>query len=147
MFEETQRFRQPWLWTIVLGTTVMTVLALAFDGQYISGLMALAVMALTAGFLYAVRLDTRIDEDEISIRLFPFHISSRTLSYDEIEDLSVERYSPLREFGGWGLRWRPGKRAYNVSGNQGLRIKKKDGKEIVIGTQRPEELEQVVEKL
>lgn len=44
--------------------------------------------------------------------------------------------------GGWGIRlWTKYGTVYNVSGNKGLFIKLKNGKTMVIGTQKSQELE------
>jgi hypothetical protein len=56
------------------------------------------------------------------------------------------KYSPLREFGGWGIRFAPGKkRAYSVSGNKGVELELSDGMHVLIGSQRPEELTQMID--
>jgi hypothetical protein len=66
-----------------------------------------------------------------------------------LESISVRSYNPLREFGGWGYRSWGGKKgnAWNISGNQGLQLQFKSGKELLIGTQQPEALVQCFEKL
>jgi hypothetical protein len=53
-------------------------------------------------------------------------------------------YSPLRDYGGWGIRRGAKGKAYNVSGNHGVRLELSDGKRILIGSQRPEELSEAV---
>ncbi|MBK8703741.1 MAG: hypothetical protein IPN33_08970 [Saprospiraceae bacterium] len=61
----------------------------------------------------------------------------------------VRQYKPIAEFGGWGLRYSmSGKgRALNVSGNMGLQLEFKDGKKLLIGTQKPKEIELVLTNL
>ena len=53
------------------------------------------------------------------------------------------------EYGGWGLRYGFfGKgRALNVSGNTGLQIEFNNGKRLLIGTNKPRELKEVLTKL
>lgn len=46
-------------------------------------------------------------------------------------------YSPLGDYGGWGL---PGNLAYNVWGPHGLQLVFRSGNQLLLGTQRPAEL-------
>jgi len=47
----------------------------------------------------------------------------------------------MREFGGWGIRTSgDGGRAYNAYGNMGVQLVLTDGKRVLVGTQRAEEL-------
>jgi hypothetical protein len=59
-----------------------------------------------------------------------------------VASIEVRKYSPIKEYGGWGFRYgfKNGK-AYNISGNMGLQLILKNGDRILIGTQKPEELE------
>jgi hypothetical protein len=144
-FEEVQRFRQKWIVGLLLGTALLVLYALrasqgvvAFSAQ----LLVLGVIAL----VFASRLETRVEDDAVSVRFFPFHLSPRRFEFDAIESFHAEDYSPIGEFGGWGVRWRPfaGKIAYNVSGSEGVRLELENGKEVMIGSQKPEELEEAI---
>lgn len=53
------------------------------------------------------------------------------------------------DYGGWGLRlgfFGKG-RAYNISGNIGMQIVFKDGKKLLIGTQKSAEIKSFLERL
>ena len=41
------------------------------------------------------------------------------------------------EYGGWGIKGKRHKKAYTVSGNYGIQFLLKNGKMIMIGTQKP----------
>jgi hypothetical protein len=49
-------------------------------------------------------------------------------------------YSPVLEFGGWGIRVGGGGMAYNVSGNEGVQLVLKSGRRVLIGTRQPDVL-------
>ena len=50
-------------------------------------------------------------------------------------------YSPLTEFGGWGIRWSAkGKTAWTTRGNRALRLELADGKVLYVGSDRPERI-------
>ena len=56
-------------------------------------------------------------------------------------------YSPIRDCGGWGVRHYKSGKAYNVSGNRGVVLEFLDGRPILIGSQRPEELAKAIASL
>ena len=59
----------------------------------------------------------------------------------------MRQYRPILDYGGWGIRWGPGKGwAYNVSGNRGVQLELLDGKQLLIGSQNPEKLAQMIGK-
>ena len=147
-FHEIQKFRQKWLWTLILSPFTIS-LGLFYTQNNLQSIpVILAAFLGTAIFLYSVKLSVRVEEDGIHIRLFPLHLSDRVIGFDEIESFNAEDYRPIREFGGWGLRWRPGKIAYSTSGSKGVRIERNGQKDVMIGSRKPEELaESIREKL
>lgn len=61
----------------------------------------------------------------------------------------VRTYDALSEYGGWGLKggalWNNSKgKAINVSGNIGIQLELKNGKKLLIGTQKKKEAENVL---
>ncbi len=131
-FTESQRFRQWWLWAIILGVTAL-LLAIPADiaGLWLSWLIILLAILL----LLTCRLDTRYDNISIRYRFWPF-IRWRTIDWADVSTATVTQY----DFVGYGIRWNFGEWVYNIAGNQGLRIETSAGKRILIGTQRPDEL-------
>lgn len=65
-----------------------------------------------------------------------------------MEKCYVRTYSPIREYGGWGFRQALGEKgkAYNVKGNKGIQIQLKTGKNILIGTQKEKDAQQVINR-
>jgi hypothetical protein len=154
-FTETQKFRQWWLWLIMIvstlvvpGTLLLAAQSGAEDIPAVAVLISAIVPILILVMFWAMNLHTEIDSTGVHYRFFPFHFSKRTISWDEIDSAVVRKYSPLGEYGGWGLRYtfRNG-RAVNVSGNMGLQLVLKTGKKILIGTQRAEEMGMVLRDL
>jgi hypothetical protein len=93
-----------------------------------------------------MRLTTRVSSDGIRVRFVPFHFKEQFYPWDSIESAQVRTYSPLREYGGWGIKYGfngQGK-VYNVSGNQGLQLIFKSGEKLLIGTQKPDEIQAAV---
>ena len=138
-FTEQQRFRQWWLWALLGGLALLTLLLGPVTWP---GFLAVGGIAL---FIYSLRLSTEVREDGIYYRLRPLHRSFRRIGWDEIETYEAETYRPLREFGGWGIRWAPGRIAYSVSGDEGVRIEREDGRTVLLGSRRPEALADAIE--
>lgn len=112
----------------------------------------IAIFGLTAAltwFLASLRLETRITDEAVMFRFVPLHRKWRVHRWEDIRSAEVRRYSPLGEYGGWGIRYGLGGRgkAYNVSGNQGLQLVLKNGKKILLGTSRPMELSELLKDL
>jgi hypothetical protein len=155
LFRERQYFRQWFVWLPLLIT----------DGIFIWGLVqqiglgepwgdnpmsdlglaltSLLVFALTGMFM-AMHLNTEITTE--GVRIFFFPLTRRFISWDEVEQASVVEYNPVLDYGGWGIRWGRQGRAYNVSGTTGIQLLLKDGKNIMIGTQRGAELPLILHK-
>ena len=50
------------------------------------------------------------------------------------------------EYGGWGIRWTRNGKAYNVSGDLGVRIDYENGRHLLIGTRHPDALKQAIDQ-
>ncbi len=159
LFVETQKFRQLWIWILLLG-----LLGLFFWGliqQLVFGipwgtkpatdnglLLSFLIPAGLVLLFWFASLSTGIDESGITYKFFPFHFKEHKIDWSSVEKAFVREYSPLGEFGGWGIRFGFGHgRALNVSGNMGLQLHLKNGKKILIGTRKPDELATVLEHL
>jgi len=140
LFREVQRFRQPWIWAL-LGGIALLMLVL---GPILWG--GLAIVVGIAGLIYSLRLQTEVRTDGIYFRMWPLHWSFRQIPWSETEHYEAKQYSPIREFGGWGIRWAPGKIAYNVSGNQGVWIEQTNGRSILLGSQHAEEFSSAIDE-
>lgn len=106
----------------------------------------LVVVGAVAGLIYSLRLQTEVRTDGIYLKMWPLHWSFRHISWSEIERYESKQYRPLGESGGWGIRWAPGKLAYNVSGNQGVWIERTNGRAVLVGSQHPEEFVKAIDK-
>ena len=94
--------------------------------------------AFIAAFTMAFRLRTRVEEDRL-IFGFPLGLR-RTIPLDQIRSAEAVTYRPLRDFGGWGLRFGSMGMMYNARGDRAVRLHLKNGKVVFVGSQTPEEL-------
>jgi hypothetical protein len=150
VFHEEQRFRQIWIWVLILG-----VAALQWWGwvqQIVRGqpwgdnpapdwMMWLFWLLFGVGlplFFVWLRLVVEVDDQGVSLRFVP--LTRRRIGFDEIERCEATDYQPLRQYGGWGIRGLGNNRAYNVSGREGVRLHLLGGDVVVIGSQRAADL-------
>ena len=96
-----------------------------------------------------LKLETEVCSDGLHVRFFPLHLHFKKLSFDDISEYFSRTYKPILEYGGWGIRCGFGKsgKAYNVKGNKGLQLVFKDGKRLLIGSQKPERLVEAINSI
>lgn len=165
-FKEEQRFNQWWMW-LIISLTSFTVLGLAMNKIYNSSpseplqsnnlayhwqvLILIGVVALVflvAYGIFTAKLETEIKDRSIYYRFKPFVLSFKKIRAEDIASYQVREYSPIAEYGGWGYRYGFGNgKALNVKGNMGLQLKLKNGKKLLIGTQKPEEMDNVMKEM
>ncbi len=86
-----------------------------------------------------VRLVTEVRPGELLVRMYPFR--QARIAVDVIGQAKVRQYSPIKEYGGWGVRLnRLNGRAYNAHGTMGVQLLLVNGALILVGSQRPQEL-------
>lgn len=110
--------------------------------------MAIILPVLILFFLLMNRLETQITTTGIKVRYFPFHLRYKLYPKKIIGLAYVRTYEPIAEYGGWGLRlglFGRGK-AYNIVGNKGIQLVFTDGSKLLIGTQKPDEADAVLQK-
>jgi len=144
IFQENQRFNQWWLWlgmVALVGIFIYQRYPIEVNKEF---LISFGVLALVVVFLFSIRLSTQIDERGIHVRMFPFHLKTVTYAWEELYGAEVVEYSPISEYGGWGLRISRKGKAFSVKGNKGIKIQTSDGKSRMVGTQKFEEAKKIV---
>ena len=125
LFSETQRFRQWWVLAI-LGVVAAGSLV-AFVWQIMLGepfgtnpapdVVVILLLVLGLGlpaFILSIKLETQVVRDAILVRLWPIHRSWVRIPLDSITEASAVTYNPIMDYGGWGLRFGPKGKDYNV---------------------------------
>ena len=159
-YREEQKFRQPWISlpvlvgvgiTIFMGFIIVKQLVLGQPvGDRPMSNVALAIVgplvilfSLGMGLLFVVlKLVTEVRDDVLLIDFRPF--VRREIRFTDITYCEARTYRPIREYGGWGVRFSRKGTAYNVSGNRGVQLQLASGKRILIGSQRANELAQAI---
>ncbi|MBC8474618.1 MAG: hypothetical protein H8D60_02595 [Cryomorphaceae bacterium] len=141
LFEENQKFTQWWLWVILVSFPIMAFGP--FDENPINSYHVLIGFAIPILF-YLFELRIKVNQEGLHYQFFPFHFKSYTINTDEIEKIEAMQYKPLAEYGGWGIRYGFNGKAYNVSGNLGVKVHLKNGSNILFGSQKYKELEKAL---
>jgi hypothetical protein len=140
IFKEEQQFSRWWIMTFLAGLPIL-ILTSQSTGDYIAVWIALPFFAVFTYLFVIARLRTRLSSRTVEFQFSPF--LSRKYDWSDIESAEVIDYGFV---GGWGIRL--GTKygtVYNVSGKMGLQLRLKNGKRIVIGTQKPEQIQNWLE--
>ncbi len=137
LFEEKQKFNQWWLWAILLIFPLLSVIP--FDDNGLNIYYVIIGISIPLIF-YLFELRTFVTSEGLSFQFFPFHFKKHLVKIEEIEKIEALQYKPLGDYGGWGIRYGFKGKAYNVSGNKGVKIFLKNGLNIMFGSQKHNEL-------
>ncbi len=156
LFAEVQKFRQWWLWLILILAAMPLAGILIYQlatGQPVGNkpasnmvlviLVVFISLPMLLGF-YFIKLFTVIDTESI---YYGFGIGTGNLNEIRITDIQSMEVIPYR-VNGIGMRLSDEfGTVYNTTGGMGLFIINNKGTKIVIGTQQPEEMKVAIDKM
>ena len=167
LFHEEQSFRQNWI--IGLSLIVMAgVIILEVYGLYqqlylgkpwgdhptsdttllLVSIAIIIVLCILILLFLTLTLITEVRDNGIYYKMPVLINRMHEIRKEDIDHYFIGKYHPILDYGGWGIRIRPfSGRAYNVKGNQGMKIYLKNGRTVLLGTQNPNGLEQAMHKL
>lgn len=157
-FHEVQRLRHWWIWVVVALVFVLAwwsfvqqiVLGRPFGNNPAPDGLVWAITAICGVLVpllfLAMRLETTVDGQGVRLHYVP--LRNRWIDASDIHSHEVATYRPIREWGGWGIRFgfRRGW-AYTAYGNRGVQLVLADGRQLLVGSQRPEALAAALEAL
>ena len=144
LFEENQKFNQWWLWSFLIIIPILSLMP--FDDEGIKSYNIIIGFTIPILF-YLFELRVKISNQGIHYQFFPIHFKKHLLRIDEIEKIEALQYKPISDYGGWGIRYGFKGKAYNVSGNKGVKIYLSNGRNILFGSQRYQDLEKALRKI
>lgn len=139
-------------WGVALLAPLITLGATLSVGTRHGSLAIAGMLVLTSsisfGLLGFLKLYTQLAADGVRVRFAPLQSEWRFIPWAQVRRAYVRRYAPLREYGGWGIRTFMGENeAYNAWGNQGVQLVLTSGERLLIGTQQPAAIQQVLSNL
>jgi len=160
-FSEVQRFRFRWL----------SLATIALNGLFIFAIVQQVVLGKPFGtkpapdsvlilvevlflllfiFLRSIKLQTTYNSSGIHYRFFPFQLKTTNIEWHELSDAYIREYNSFYEYGGWGIRTGAPKtgKAINTSQScrQGLQLRFRGGKLLLIGTRNPEAIQKILDE-
>lgn len=139
-FHEEQRFRQWWIWALLAVAALPVLVVVATRGVVLS-VIVVPLLLFASGALFAfARLVVDVDREAVTVA---FHLlwPKRRIPLAAIRKAEATTYRALIDYGGYGVRLGLRGWAWSVSGNQGVVVETNDGSRLMIGSQRPKELE------
>ena len=162
-FEEVQKFSQRWLWILLIVMTVVSVATFGYGmveqlvfkrpwgdrpmsdmALLLTGTGVIVFVIAMLYLFYTLRLMTRVDASGIFIRFYP--LRGKLIHFMEVASCEARTYRPLYEYGGWGIKYGRSGKAYNMSGDRGAQLVLKNDKRILIGSQRADELADIINR-
>jgi hypothetical protein len=87
---------------------------------------------------------TLVTRNEISVRFGILGFRVLWLKLEEIAAVELHEFSPLKDFGGYGIRFNCEMKAYFQRGTRGVKLTMNNGKRYLIGSDYPDQLSAVV---
>ena len=156
VFKEEQRFTQTWLQVLLAISIIVPIVVVTQkyieENSSISTtkfILTIVTIIVSVAFIFFLKLKTRIDDHGIHYQFFPFHLKLKSIQWSKIRSIHIRTYDPIGEYGGWGLKggflWNKEKgKCVNVSGDIGIQLQLKNGKKLLIGTQKKQEVTRVL---
>lgn len=157
LFREKQRFNQAWLWLLMLvingiflyACYLQLIVNQKFGDHSMSNNMLIFTFIVIVLFTVLMRilyLDTLIGENGIYVRFSPLQRKYKHYSWNVIETAYIRQYSPILEYGGWGIKYGKSGWAYNVQGKSGIQLILNDHSKVLIGTQKMKEVKELLNR-
>ncbi len=108
-------------------------------------IFVVSILSLVLTLILNIKLETRIDDNGIHFRYFPFIRKWRFIPKNSISSAEVISFNPLLDYGGWGMKANKTTKLFNVTGDQGLLIDSGESKKILLGTLKAKELKSFLE--
>ena len=152
-FKEEQRFRQPWLWVLILMPVLISIgvtagVSIYSLGKGSEGLLALAVVIpvnlLMLYLFFITKFEIVVTDEAVYYKWLPFNRKYRAIIQSDIGEVYL-RKSPVLQVGykrviGYG--W-----VHNLGAAKGLQFVLKSGKKIFISCEKINGFQRAVEKL
>ena len=143
LYTERQKFNQWWLWALLVCLFIHSTISCLKSGVNFYFIITITICL----FFYILELRISVDTNRIYYQFFPIHVQMHYIEIKQIKKIEAIKYSPLYDYGGWGIKYSLNGRAYTVRGNKGVSINLVNGKNILLGTQEHKKLETILHNL
>ena len=135
-----------WAAAVLWGSLLLSCLPLVLGVGDAGQTFRVAMVAALLGFGVVIRVllggvTVLVQETRVVVHLGTHPIIKKTIPYAEIDAIDSVRYSPLREFGGWGIRGGGRRQAWTARGDLAVVLTLTNGKQLYVGSDDPDGLE------
>ena len=159
IFHEEQKFSK-WIYWLICIMIVISVVVIVVavkeesakgnppdTGEFVWLIIGIVIPIIIAALFAFLKLETQVRTDGLYVRFFPIHINFKKFSPEDLSEAYARQYNPMSEYGGWGIKGYGKNKAYNTRGNEGVQLVFNNGKKLLIGSQKAEELEQAIQSI
>lgn len=133
---------------IVLAALVITIVfqkGRASDFTYL--LITIFPVVFIINLLLPLKLVTQIRANGIYVRFPLLQPFFKKFYWSDISEVYIRNYDAFSQYFGWGLKISPNGTGYIVAGDTGIQIIFKNGNKVLITTQQPNEVNEILRKL
>ncbi|MCG2616044.1 hypothetical protein LZZ85_17240 [Terrimonas sp. NA20] len=144
LYREEQRLRNNFLW--IIAAVIFVLLGLGLWANKANGSLvtmyvtSILIVVAVLGLAASLKLVVTVQETGIGIVLRWLQSKPVMIKWEDIASISREQVNPVKDFGGWGLRYNKRATGYIFRGREGVRVRLKSGREFVITTDNGEAL-------
>lgn len=166
-FKETQKLNQAWLWVLLMTITAAIVALVGYflftqlhleepagksplsnNQLIVLCTTMLVIITIVDWTILSGKMEVEVTSMAVKYRFFPFIPGWQKLQKEDIATYEVRQFNLIKDFGGHGYRRKSGNsKAISVKGNKGLQLTLKNGKILLLGTQKPREIELAMSRL
>jgi hypothetical protein len=132
--------QNPWLMNLAIGGggAMILILTIALPVPLPIRILNLVVGTLLIGLCGGMRIS--LTPERLTVRFGLLSIPVFRVRLENITEAAEQEFSPLADFGGWGIRVNRQMWAFFLRGTRGVRVKTAKGKLYLIGSDHPERL-------
>ena len=150
LYHEEQNIKKSWLLLLAAMPLLASLSIVVYRSLHWPNFsMAIHLVFVGASMLFFfwflfLKLITRLNKEYLEVHFRGLPFAKCKISLNTIKQVKAVEYSPITDYGGWGLRYSvSGKgRCYTLSGNQGVLLEFHEGKNLLIGSKNAAEFEQ-----
>jgi hypothetical protein len=123
---------------------VIMIVAAVFSWDKLPWVSVVLALPAVGMFIMYGGFRTLVNRDTVTVKMGIFGIKLLQLKLPEITEVLVHSFEPMRDFGGYGIRFNQEMQAFYLRGDRGVKITCKNGKKYLLGSDSPEHLATVI---
>lgn len=155
LYQATVNFSHSLVWLGVMCVTfgafyfALPPLIELFGGDFVFPFIAevsaitFAIGIILPVLLLVMKLKIQVRQDGIYLKIIPFHLSYRKISWDDLANYEPYEYGQ-KETNELSVRYTIAGKSYGLGGRRGLKLELANGKRVFIESRKPEKIIEVI---